>query len=88
MSRILAGTFAALLLTVAMQAVPAAQAQVIDQRFQPEVRAMQERLKELGWYHGSVDGIIGPGTLRAANNYRRAAGLQQSNTLDSELLSP
>jgi len=87
MHRILAGVLAALLFTFAVQGLPAAQAQVIDQSFQPQVKAIQQKLKDLGWYYGSVDGIIGPGTMRAANNYRRAAGLPQSDTLDSELLN-
>ncbi len=40
-----------------------------------EVRALQRRLKELGWYSGSVDGDFGPATLEAVKGFQRANGL-------------
>ena len=40
-----------------------------------EVRALQKRLKELGWYTGSVDGDFGPATLEAVKAFQKANGL-------------
>lgn len=39
------------------------------------VRSLQERLAELGWYGGAVDGIDGPATERAVRGFQRASGL-------------
>ena len=40
-----------------------------------EVRALQRRLKELGWYSGSADGDFGPATEAAVKAFQRANGL-------------
>ena len=40
-----------------------------------EVRALQKRLKELGWYTGSVDGDFGAGTETAVKAFQKANGL-------------
>lgn len=40
-----------------------------------KVRSLQERLQELGWYGGAVDGIDGPATERAVRGFQRASGL-------------
>lgn len=37
-----------------------------------EVRALQRRLKELGWYKGSVDGDFGQATLEAVKAFQKA----------------
>jgi len=42
---------------------------------QLEVAALQDRLAELGWYVGEVDGISGPATEQAVRDFQRAAGL-------------
>lgn len=39
------------------------------------VRSLQERLRELGWYGGAVDGIDGHATERAVRDFQRASGL-------------
>lgn len=39
------------------------------------VRIVQQRLKELGYYKISVDGIWGPKTLAGVKNFQRAKGL-------------
>ena len=41
-----------------------------------EVRALQKRLKELGWYKGSVDGDFGPATQEAVKAFQKANGLK------------
>ena len=40
-----------------------------------EVRKLQRRLKELGWYSGSADGDFGPATETAVKNFQKANGL-------------
>ena len=40
-----------------------------------EVRALQKRLKALGWYSGSADGDFGPATEAAVKAFQRANGL-------------
>ena len=40
-----------------------------------EVRALQKRLKELGWYSGSADGDFGPATEAAVKAFQKANGL-------------
>ena len=39
------------------------------------VRALQKRLKELGYYSGSVDGDFGEGTEKAVKEFQKANGL-------------
>ncbi len=39
------------------------------------IHAMQDRLSETGHYDGNVDGILGPMTMRAVNNYAEANDL-------------
>ena len=40
-----------------------------------EVRALQKRLKALGWYTGSADGDFGPATEAAVKAFQKANGL-------------
>ncbi len=40
-----------------------------------EVRKLQRRLKELGWYTGSADGDFGPATEAAVKAFQKANGL-------------
>ncbi|MBR2823827.1 MAG: peptidoglycan-binding protein [Clostridia bacterium] len=40
-----------------------------------EVRALQKRLRQLGYYTGSADGDFGPGTEAAVKAFQRANGL-------------
>ena len=39
------------------------------------IRIVQQRLKELGYYKIAVDGIWGPKTLAGVKNFQRAKGL-------------
>ncbi len=40
-----------------------------------EVRQIQKKLKELGYYKGSVDGIYGTGTQKAVRSFQRNCGI-------------
>jgi peptidoglycan hydrolase-like protein with peptidoglycan-binding domain len=55
-----------------------------SQTGQADVRQAQERLKELGYYEGAIDGIYGPKTAEAMREYQRAQGLPVTGTLDQE----
>jgi len=41
------------------------------------IKALQRKLKELGFYHGPIDGIYGPMTQRAVEAYQRKNDLAQ-----------
>ena len=41
-----------------------------------DVKSLQSRLKTLGYYSGSADGIFGPGTTTAVKAFQRANGLE------------
>ena len=51
-----------------------------------EVRDLQERLKELGYYEIGVDGDYGNGTVRAVASFQFRHGLQPSGAADGETL--
>ncbi len=40
-----------------------------------EVKTLQRRLKELGYYTGSIDGVFGDGTEQAVKAFQQASGL-------------
>lgn len=42
---------------------------------QTDVRTMQNRLRQLNFYNGPADGVWGPGTQVALENFQRARGL-------------
>jgi peptidoglycan hydrolase-like protein with peptidoglycan-binding domain len=48
------------------------------------VRQAQELLKSKGYYKGTVDGVSGPQTKKALQEYQRAQGLTPSGTIDSK----
>lgn len=52
----------------------------------PRVEQVQAVLKELNFYDGTVDGLAGPNTTRAIEEYRRKMGLAVSGEIDAELL--
>jgi|SRR5690625_1187572 len=75
-----------LLIAIALLAAPGeAAAQQVELTQRADIVDVQERLKNLGWYHGAIDGIVGSGTRSAAQAYRRAAGLAASTAIDKEL---
>ena len=50
------------------------------------VAAVQRRLARGGYYHGSIDGVIGDGTRRAIRAFERNNGLPIDGRIDSQLL--
>ena len=50
------------------------------------VAAVQRRLARGGYYHGSVDGVIGPGTRTAVRAFERNNGLPVDGVIDRQLL--
>lgn len=49
----------------------AATAQAFRAYAQTDRRAIQTRLRQFGYYRGSIDGVFGPATFRAAEAYAR-----------------
>lgn len=47
---------------------------------------VQRALSQRGYYHGSIDGAIGPQSSRAISNYQGEQGLRQTGSINSELL--
>jgi hypothetical protein len=50
------------------------------------VAAVQRRLARGGYYHGSVDGVIGPATRVAVRAFERNNGLPADGVIDRDLL--
>lgn len=50
------------------------------------VAAVQRRLARGGYYHGSVDGVIGPATRVAIRAFERNNGLPVDGVIDPQLL--
>lgn len=46
------------------------------------VRAVQRKLRALGYYHGQPDGIFGAGTQKAVDEARKAFGLSPTGVVD------
>ncbi|MFL6539091.1 MAG: peptidoglycan-binding protein [Chthoniobacterales bacterium] len=51
------------------------------------VTQVQRRLAQSGFYHGSIDGVIGNGTRRAIRAYERSHGLPVDGEIDQHLLA-
>ena len=51
------------------------------------VRAVQRRLKELGYYSGSADGDFGPNTEKAVKEFQKANGLSADGKVGSRTLA-
>ncbi len=51
------------------------------------VAEVQRRLASAGYYHGAIDGLIGPQTRRAIRAFERAHGLRVDGLIDDEFLS-
>lgn len=50
------------------------------------VAAVQRRLARGGYYHGSIDGVIGPGTRTAIRAFEHNNGLPVDGVIDRDLL--
>lgn len=50
------------------------------------VRILQERLLELGYYTGEIDGKYGSGTMAAVSAFQTAAGYDATGTADKDTL--
>jgi hypothetical protein len=50
------------------------------------VAAVQRRLARGGYYHGSIDGVIGQGTRTAIRAFERNNGLPVDGVIDTQLL--
>lgn len=50
------------------------------------VKAIQERLKELGFYSGTADGVFGQGTLSAVKSFQASRGLKADGIVGSSTL--
>jgi membrane-bound lytic murein transglycosylase B len=49
-----------------------------------ELRQVQQKLNEMGYDAGKVDGIWGPNTQAAVRSFQHAKGLQATGTLDEQ----
>ena len=68
----------------ALLATPVAPGQLpppVDHLLPASVRAVQARLRTLGFYGGAVDGVWGEGTEVAIENFQRGRGLQPDGQL-------
>jgi hypothetical protein len=54
--------------------------------FDQVVADVQSALQEQGYYHGEVDGLLGPLTRQALAEYQRAQGLYTTETVDQPTL--
>lgn len=66
---------------------PAQQAAAPDRRGDPVIEEVQRILAGLNLYSGDVDGLTGPQTRAAIENYRRIVGLSASAEVDDQLLA-
>ncbi|MGE0225976.1 MAG: peptidoglycan-binding protein [Acetobacteraceae bacterium] len=51
------------------------------------IRAVQDRLRALGFYQGATDGIWGPGTQGAIERFQQGRGLQPNGQLNPATVS-
>jgi hypothetical protein len=52
----------------------------------PNLRTVQQRLSDLGLYRGTVDGITGPGTRNAIQQFQRQNNLPATGDLDDRTM--
>jgi peptidoglycan hydrolase-like protein with peptidoglycan-binding domain len=51
------------------------------------VKKAQQELQSKGYYHGQIDGMMGPETRSAIRRYQKAEHLRVTGTLDSQTAS-
>jgi hypothetical protein len=47
---------------------------------------VQQALADAGYYHGAIDGVVGPATISAITAYQRDNGLPVTGAIDDPLL--
>ncbi len=52
-----------------------------------DLRNIQQRLSQLGFYHGNIDGIWGESTAQAVRQYQQARGMQPTGNLNLTTLA-
>jgi peptidoglycan hydrolase-like protein with peptidoglycan-binding domain len=52
-----------------------------------QVRHVQQKLKDIGYQAGAVDGVLGPQTQSALREFQRARGLDATGRMDSKTLA-
>lgn len=52
-----------------------------------EIKIAQTYLRDLGYYHDEVDGIVGPNTINAIAAFENDHGLPENYEIDSDLIS-
>ena len=70
------------LLAVAPAGVPTASAPAAEPLSRDAIRAVQSRLRQLGFYSGRIDGIWGPGMQASLQRFQQGRGLQATGQLN------
>lgn len=52
-----------------------------------QVRQVQEKLNDIGYHAGSVDGVLGPQTESALRRFQQARNLDATGQIDSKTLA-
>ena len=86
MNRLVAGAMVLALLWIG--SAPAARAH--GRRFSAnteQVRQVQQKLNDIGYHAGSVDGVLGPQTESALRQFQQARNLDATGHIDSNTLA-
>jgi peptidoglycan hydrolase-like protein with peptidoglycan-binding domain len=51
-----------------------------------EIKGAQEKLRDQGLYHGRIDGVLGPETKQALQQFQQKNGLAVTATLDQQTM--
>ena len=70
------------LLAVAPAGVPTASAAAAEPLSRDAIRAVQSRLRQLGFYSGRIDGIWGPSMQASLQRFQQGRGLQATGQLN------
>ena len=70
------------LLAVAPAGVPTASASAAEPLSRDAIRAVQSRLRQLGFYSGRIDGIWGPSMQASLQRFQQGRGLQATGQLN------
>lgn len=52
-----------------------------------DVMLVQETMKVMGLYHGSIDGLAGTETLRAVREYKKSINMAPNNALSEDFIN-